>query len=122
MQACDHIIIVDDDPGILKAVARLLRREGYKPVPFSSVTAFKANAELERAACVILDINLQDGSGIELRQYLDASRADVPVIFITGNEEPAVRQAALNAGCVALVSKPFSASELLVPIKKAVGA
>jgi len=74
------------------------------------------------AACVILDINLNDGSGIELRQGLKAAGVPVPVIYMTGNEDPAVRKAALGSGCVAFLTKPFSAQELIEPLKKASAA
>ena len=42
----------------------------------------------------------------------------VPVIYITGNENLAVREAALNSGCLAFLTKPFSAQELIEPLKK----
>ena len=46
---------------------RLLRQHAYEPILFSSAQAFKNHTDIEKAVCVILDINLQDGSGIELR-------------------------------------------------------
>jgi FixJ family two-component response regulator len=75
----------------------------------------------EQAACVILDINLNDGSGIELGQGLKAAGVAVPVIFITGNENPTVREAAVASGCVAFLTKPFSARELIEPINRVIG-
>ena len=104
---------------MLKAVQRLLRQHAYEPIVFSSAQAFKSHADIEKAACVILDINLPDGSGIELRQDLKAAGISVPVIFITGNENPDVREAAVASGCVAFLTKPFSAQELIEPLKKA---
>ena len=61
------VLVVDDDPGMLKCVQRLLRLHAYEPILFSSAEAFKNYTDVEKAACVILDINLNDGSGIELR-------------------------------------------------------
>jgi FixJ family two-component response regulator len=66
------VLVVDDDPGMLKAVQRLLRQHAYEPIVFSSAQAFKSRSGIEKAACVILDINLPDGSGIELREDLKA--------------------------------------------------
>jgi FixJ family two-component response regulator len=100
-------------------VQRLLRLHGYEPILFSSAQAFKSHADFDKAVCVILDINLNDGSGIELRHNLKANGVSVPVIYITGNEDPAVRKAALGSGCVAFLTKPFSAQELIEPLKKA---
>ena len=63
----NHVLVVEDDPSMLKAVQRLLRQHDYKPIPFSSAEAFKNHTDFETAVCIILDINLNDGSGIELR-------------------------------------------------------
>jgi len=103
---------------MLKAVQRLLRAHAFEPILFSSAQAFKSHADFEKAAAVILDINLPDGSGIELRQGLKAAGIAVPVIYITGNEDPTVRKAALASGCLAFLTKPFSAQELIVPLQK----
>jgi FixJ family two-component response regulator len=116
------VLVVDDDLGILRSVKRLLRRFAYDVLLFPSAEAFKNHTEFEQAACVILDINLNDGSGIELRQGLKAAGVPVPVIYMTGNEDPAVRKAALGSGCVAFLTKPFSAQELIEPLKKASAA
>ena len=113
------VLVVDDDPGVLKGVQRLLRAHAYEPILFSSAEAFKNHTDFETAACVILDINLNDGSGIELRQGLKAAGVSVPVIYMTGNEDPAVRKAALDSGCIAFLTKPFSAQSLIEPLKKA---
>ena len=113
------VLVVDDDPGMLRGVQRLLRQHAYEPMLFSSAQAFKSHTDFENAVCVILDINLDDGSGIELRHRLKADGVSVPVIYITGNEDPAVRKAALTSGCIAFLTKPFSAQSLIEPLKKA---
>jgi FixJ family two-component response regulator len=111
--------VVDDDPGMLKGIQRLLRLHAYEPILFSSAEAFKNHTDFEKAVCVILDINLNDGSGIELMHGLQAAGNSVPVICMTGNGDPAVREAALDSGCMAFLTKPFSAQELLEPLKRA---
>ena len=82
------VLVVDDDPGMLKCVKRLLQQHAYEPILFSSARTFKSHTDFEKAACVILDINLNDGSGIELRHGLKAAGVSVPVIYVTGNERP----------------------------------
>jgi FixJ family two-component response regulator len=126
LQDRNLVLVVDDDPGILKGVQRLLRQHAYEPILFLSANAFKNHADqnhtdFDRALCLILDINLKDGSGIELRYCLKADGVSVPVIYMTGNEDPAVRRAALESGCVAFLTKPFSAQELIEPLKRAGG-
>jgi FixJ family two-component response regulator len=116
------VLVVDDDPGVLKGVQRLLRAHAYEPILFSSAEAFKSHTDFEKAACIILDINLQDGSGIELRHRLKAAGNTVPVIYMTGNDTPAVREAALQSGCLAFLTKPFSARSLIEPLERASAA
>ena len=113
------VFVVDDDPGMLMSVKRLLRSNGYDSLLFSSAKAFKNQVDFEDACCVVLDINLEDGSGIELRDRLKADGVSVPVIYMTGNDSPAIREAALNSGCLAFLTKPFSTQELIEPVKKA---
>jgi FixJ family two-component response regulator len=113
--------VVDDDPGMLRSVKRLLRSNGYDSLLFSSAKAFKNHVDFEDACCVVLDINLEDGSGIELRHRLKAAGHSVPVIYITGNDNPAVRTAALQSGCLAYLTKPFSARSLMEPLQRASG-
>ena len=116
------VVVVDDDPGMLRGVERLLRQHAYEPILFSSAQAFKSHTDFENAACVILDINLNDGSGIELRHGLNEAGISVPVIYMTANDDPAVRKAAVTSGCIAFLTKPFSTQSLIEPLKKASAA
>jgi FixJ family two-component response regulator len=82
----DVVFVVDDDPGMLTSMKRLLRQHGYDSVLFSSATAFGKEGDFDNALYVLLDINLGDGSGIELRHQLIDAGIAVPVIYMTGNE------------------------------------
>jgi FixJ family two-component response regulator len=64
MQVKNLVLVVDDDPGMLKAVQRPLRQHAYEPILFLSAQAFKNHPDIEKAACGVLDINLPDGSGM----------------------------------------------------------
>ena len=115
----DVVFVVDDDPGMLMSVKRLLRTNGYDTVLFSSAEAFKNHVDFKDACCVVFDINLEDGSGIDLRHRLKADGHSVPVIYMTASDNPAVRTAALDSGCIAFLTKPFSVQELIEPLRKA---
>ena len=104
---------------MLRGVKRLLREHGYDSILFASAKAFWNQSEFDKALCVLLDINLGDGSGIELRHRLKADGISVPVIYMTGNDNPAVRMAALQSGCLAYLTKPFSAKSLIEPLERA---
>ena len=90
------VFVVDDDPGMLKGVKRLLRQHGYDSVLFSSAEAFRNHGDFEAACCIVLDINLNKESGIELRHRLKAAGISLPVIYITANDNPAIRMAAMR--------------------------
>jgi FixJ family two-component response regulator len=113
------IFVVDDDPGTLRGVRRLLRQYGYDSMLFPSAEAFEKHNDIEKAGCIILDINLNGASGIDLRHRLKAAGHSVPVIYMTGNDNPAVRKAALESGCLAYLTKPFSAKSLIEPVERA---
>jgi FixJ family two-component response regulator len=113
------VFVVDDDPGMLRGLKRLLREYGFDAVLFNSAEAFQSQANLDNAFCIVLDVNLHDSSGIDLRQQLKSRGISVPVIYITGNDNDATRAAALESGCSAYLTKPFPAQSLIDPIEKA---
>src|SRR5215218_794847 len=119
LQNRNVVFVVDDDPGMLKGLKRLLREHGYDSVVFSSAEEFQNHDHFESACCVVLDINLNNESGIELRHRLRAAGISLPVIYITANDSPIVRMAAIESGCIAYLTKPFRAKSLIEPIKKA---
>ena len=102
MQDRNLVIVVDDDLGVLRAVKRLLLQYDYEPILFSSAQAFKSHADFEKAACIILDINLNDGSGIELRHCLNDAGSPCPL-----STSPAMR-----AQPFAMLRSPPAASRL----------
>ena len=113
------VIVVDDDPDMLRGVNRLLRHHGFNAAMFDSVESFENRADVDDAFCIVLDINLNDGSGIELRLRLSERGVSLPVIFITGNDSDTTRAAALQSGCAAYLPKPFPAQSLIDPIRRA---
>jgi FixJ family two-component response regulator len=113
------VLVVDDDPGMLRGAARLLRQLGYASVLFPSAEAFVNHRQFDGVVRVLLDINLGDGSGIEVRHRLKAANVSVPVIYMTGKDDPAVREAAHQSGCLAYLTKPFSAKSLIEPLERA---
>lgn len=108
----------DGRPGISGPLeSEQLRSKG--PAALVLIAAFANHEEFDRVACLLLDIDLGDGSGIELKRGLDAANISVPVIYMTGNDTPAIREAALASGCIAFLTKPFSTQSLIEPLKKA---
>ena len=104
---------------MLKSVSRLLRQYGFETVSFDTAKALRDHGDFGQAFCIVLDVNLSDGSGIELRHQLAKSGIALPVIYITGNDSHATRMAAMASGCVAYLTKPFTAQSLIEPIERA---
>ena len=113
------VFVVDDDPGMLRGVERLLREYGYDSMSFPSADAFQKNDNFAEAICVVLDVNLKDDSGIEVGHRLKAAGISLPVIYITGKDNPATRMAAIECGCLAYLTKPFAAKSLIESIERA---
>jgi FixJ family two-component response regulator len=113
------IFIVDDNPSMLKGMKRLLRVHGFNVTLFDSSAALLGHADFDDAFCVILDIDLNNESGIDLHRQLADRGVKLPVIFITGNDSDANRSAAIDSRCIAYLAKPFSARSLIESVKKA---
>ena len=116
------IFVVDDDPGMRLGVRRLLNQYGFETELFDSVEDFHERADVGRPDCLVLDIKLKNGSGIDLRRELTNSGVSVPAIFITANDTDYDRKAAADAGCVAYLTKPFSGKTLIDAVERATGS
>jgi FixJ family two-component response regulator len=114
------VIVVDDNAGILKSVARLLAHHGIDSRTFASAEALLESDTVQTGTCLLLDIHLGGISGIELRRRLAASGSKCPVIFMTANDDEATRNEAMDVGCIAYLHKPFAGHVLLEAIGKAV--
>jgi len=114
------VIVVDDNAGLLKSVARLLAHHGIDSRTFASAEALIESGSAQTATCLLLDIHLGGISGIELQRRLAASGSKCPVIFMTANDDDeATRNRAADAGCIAYLRKPFASQVLLDAIGKA---
>lgn len=113
------ILIVEDDSLMAKALERLLRAHGFAVRCFSSAEALLDLGADNDATCLLIDIRLGGMSGVELRRGLHASGSTLPVIFITAFDSESTHREALEAGCSAYLSKPFSASALIDAIAAA---
>ena len=114
------VIIVDDNAGVLKSVARLLAHHGIECRTFVSAEALIESGSAQTATCMLLDIHLGGISGIELQRRLAASGSKCPVIFMTANDDEATHNEAVDAGCIAYLRKPFASHVLLDAIREAV--
>lgn len=102
-----------------RSLERLLAAHGFEAKGFDSAEAFLAQLTPIQVDCLVLDIQLEGISGIDLRRRLTASGSRLPVIFITAMDDEEQELEAVDVGCVAYLRKPFSAKLLLDAIKQA---
>lgn len=112
-----EIIIVDDDTGMSQAIERLLAAAGLKAHSFTCVEELLSSGDCIRAGILILDIQLPGMSGLELIRHPSMAGLLPPVIFITGQDRPNIKEQALLAGAADYFIKPFAGSDLLHSIR-----
>ncbi|HME07111.1 MAG TPA: response regulator [Bryobacteraceae bacterium] len=117
----DHfsVAIVDDDEGLCRSLCRLLRAAGLNPVAYPSAEAFLGDAQPPPFGCLLLDVQLDGISGIELQRQLMASGEKTPVIFLTAYDDPEWRAQAIAAGCAAYFRKTDPGAVVLEAIRRA---
>lgn len=113
------VFVVDDDPGLLKSVERLLQTSGYQTAGFSTAESFLAAKPALAGACLLLDVDLPGLNGLELQRRLSERGLHVPIIFIAGHESIPTAVRAMKAGAVSFLPKPFEKSELIPQIEAA---
>lgn len=110
------VFVVDDDPGVREAMEDLLCSHGFDVATFSSAAGYKAAVVgASGPACLVLDIELPDMSGLELQSEL-AGRQHPPIVFITGHGDIPSSVRAIKAGAVDFLPKPFTPEQLLAAI------
>ena len=108
-----QIYIVDDEPSICTAYARLVRSAKMLPRTFTSVDDFLGSGFTDENACVISDIQMPGISGLDLPALLARSGHQVPVIFVTAHDTPETRERAQSAGAAGYFRKPVDDQALL---------
>lgn len=111
------IALVEDDESVLEALESLLEYAGYEVLLYSSAEDLLGGGRLQEIDCLITDIGLPGISGIELLRTLQARDPDLPTIVITARSEPALLQAATQAGARQVFLKPLDNAQLLDAIE-----
>jgi len=113
------VIVIDDEPSILRALRRLISGAGFDVQTFDRPRALLKNELPNSGACLIVDIDLPEMNGVELCETLAASGCTLPVIFITAHTDQETQMMADSAHPVALLIKPFRRDLLINSIRSA---
>ena len=110
------VFLVDDDPSVLRAVARLVRSAGWNVETFASAQSFLEREPRDVHGCLVLDVAMPGLNGLELQQALTRSGSSYPIVFLTGHGDIPMSVRAIKAGAVDFLSKPCGDEDLLAAI------
>jgi FixJ family two-component response regulator len=113
------VFLLDDEPGMLKALARLLKAEGFTVQAFTSAKTLLESYRPETLSCLVLDVAMPELSGLELQERLTRSGLLVPIVFLTGHGDIPMSVQAIKAGAVDFLTKPVKDADLLRAVRAA---
>jgi FixJ family two-component response regulator len=113
------IHVVDDDPGMRKALSRLLRAEGFEVRLFGNASDLLLCCSADEINCLLLDVSMPGLDGLELQRRLVRCGATIPIVFLTGHGDIPMTVNAVKAGAVDFLTKPVDESVLLKAVRRA---
>ena len=113
------VFLLDDEPGMLKALTRLLKAEGFTVQAFTSAKTFLESYRPEILGCLVLDVAMPELNGLELQQHLTRSGFLLPIVFLTGHGDIPMSVQAIKAGAVDFLTKPVKDAALLRAVRAA---
>lgn len=116
MNETDSLLIVDDDPRILRLISHYLEREGYSVRTATSAGEAREQLATQPPALIILDIGLPDGDGFTFTREIRL-HSDIPIIMLTGKDQTIDKVVGLELGADDYMTKPFEERELLARIR-----
>jgi FixJ family two-component response regulator len=113
------VFLLDDEPGMLKALTRLLKAEGFTVRGFTSAKAFLESYHPEALSCLVLDVAMPELDGLELQQRLTRAGIMLPIVFLTGHGDIPTSVQAIKAGALDFLTKPVKDVDLLRAVRAA---
>lgn len=111
------VYVVDDDLSVREGLARLLRSEGLQARTFEDASAFLAAEREDQPGCLVLDVDLPELTGLELQKRLAEDQESPPIVFLTGKGDIPMSVAAIRAGAIEFLTKPFRPQELMRAVR-----
>jgi len=107
------VFVVDDDASMRGALSSLIRSVDLRVETFGSASDFLQRKTADGPSCLVLDVRLRGGSGLELQRKLAEMNDPIPIIFITAHGDIPMTVHAMKAGAIEFLPKPFRDQELL---------
>lgn len=114
------VYVVDDDAAVRAAIGRLLRSIGLDVIAFETAQAFLAAERRKAPGCLVLDIRLPVVSGLEFQRELDRQGSRLPIVFVTGHGDIQMSVAAMKAGAIEFLTKPFRDQDLIDAVHRGI--
>jgi FixJ family two-component response regulator len=119
MSAAPQVFLVDDQPAVLKALARLLTAAGYTVQTYDTAQAFLDSGNTDAEGCLVLDLSMPDMNGLALQQALTERASLLPVIFLTGHGDLDSGIRAMKLSAADFLTKPVDDTRLIAAIEQA---
>jgi FixJ family two-component response regulator len=116
------VTVVDDDEQVRESLAALIQSIGVEVQTYASGQEFLHRYLHERPGCIVLDLRMPQVSGQEVLTELSARRIEVPVIMVTGHGDIPAAVAAMKAGAVDFLEKPYRGAALLEAVRRGIAA
>ncbi|MDG3440643.1 response regulator transcription factor [Nitrospirillum amazonense] len=113
------IAVLDDDAAVRDSLRLLLMASGYQVAVFSSPLEFLDSDAPARCACLVVDVRMPGLTGLEVQERLVAGGSTLPVIVMTGHGDVPLAVAAMKAGALDFIEKPFEEETLLTSLQAA---
>jgi two-component system response regulator FixJ len=113
------VYLVDDDATLLRMLQAMVASIGVEAQAFSSARDFLSAYHPTPSECLVCDLRMPEIDGIGLQKKLEAMKATLPIIFLTGFAEVSIAVEAMKNGAFDFIEKPFSAQALLGKIQSA---
>jgi two-component system, LuxR family, response regulator FixJ len=117
-----EIFIVDDDPSVRAALTVVLGSEGFEVTCFVDGASFLAAARARTPGCVLIDLHLPGGSGLDVLRKLDAQRYPAPILVISGRGDIPTAIEAIRNGALDFIEKPFDPLTVATRVREAIDA
>lgn len=119
MTSSQVVHVIDDDAGVRDSLAFLLATAGLTVRTYESAVAFLAVLPGAEDGCIVTDVRMPEIDGIELQRRLRAQGNTLPVVVMTGHGDVALAVAAMKAGAIDFIEKPFDDEVLLAAVRAA---
>ena len=116
------VFVIDDDTSVRAALKDLFESVGLKVIPFASAAEFLRYKKMrDKSCCMVIDVRMPEMSGLQLQEELAKARIQVPIVFLTAHGEIEMAVAAMKAGAIDFLVKPFRTQALLDAVFAALG-